>query len=49
MDKEAGSRKLEYKDIAILHRSPSTIADIYEKELEELGISVFSDTGSRIL
>lgn len=42
-------RDIRYKDIAILLRSTKTSSPIYEKELEKLGIPVFSDTSSEYL
>lgn len=48
-DKKEGYRKIKYKDIVILLRSPNAVADIYEKELEKLNISVFSDTNIKYL
>ena len=42
-------RKATYKDIVILLRSTSNIAPIYEKELLNNGIPVFSDTSSEYL
>lgn len=39
----------KYKDMAILLRSPNMTAPIYEKELIEQGIPVFSDTSSQYL
>ena len=47
--KKKGYRKLQYKDIVILLRATSTIAPIYEKELIEKNIPVFSDSGSEYL
>lgn len=48
-DKKIGYRKITYKDIVILLRATSTLAPIYEKELTELDIPVFSDTSSEFL
>ena len=45
-DKKQGYRKLKYKDIVILLRTTSNIANLYEKELNKLEIPVFSDTSS---
>ena len=45
-DKKVGYRKLTYKDIVILLRTTSNIANLYEKELNKLEIPVFSDTSS---
>ncbi len=47
--KELVDKGYNYKDISILLRSPSSIAPIYEKELIEQGIPVFSDTASEYL
>lgn len=46
-DKKTGYRNICYKDIVILLRSTSTLAPIYEKELNNQNIPVFSDTGSQ--
>ena len=48
-DKKKGKRKLENKDISILLRTTNNIAPIYEKELLEAGIKVFSDFSSTYL
>lgn len=48
-DKKQGQRKISYRDIAILLRSTSTTAPIYEKELSELELPVFSDSSSTYL
>ena len=45
-DKRQGYRKVTYKDIVILLRTTSNIAQIYEKELNNLELPVFSDTSS---
>ncbi len=42
-------RKLEFRDIAILLRSTTNIAPIYEKELLSRGIDVYSDTSTQYL
>ena len=42
-------RKLEYRDIAILLRSTTNVAPIYEKELLSRGIDVYSDTSTQYL
>ena len=42
-------RKLKYRDIVILLRATSSIAPIYEKELIERNMPVFSDTGAEYL
>ena len=48
-DRKQGQRKISYRDIAILLRSTSTTAPIYEKELSELELPVFSDSSSTYL
>ncbi|MCI9015688.1 MAG: helicase-exonuclease AddAB subunit AddA [Clostridia bacterium] len=48
-DKKIGYRDITYKDIVILLRSTSILAPIYEKEMNELEIPVFSDTGTQYL
>ena len=48
-DKKQGQRKISCRDIAILLRSTSNTAPIYEKELNELEIPVFSDSSSTYL
>jgi len=45
-DKKQGYRKATFKDFAILLRSTTGVANIYEKELIKLGIPVFSDTAT---
>ena len=45
-DKKQGYRKITYKDIVILLRTTSNVANIYEKELNNLELPVFSDTSS---
>lgn len=42
-------RKIQAKDIVILLRSTTTLAPLYEKELEKQGIPVFSDTSGEYL
>ena len=42
-------RKLEFRDIAILLRSTTNVAPIYEKELLSRGIDVYSDTSTQYL
>jgi ATP-dependent helicase/nuclease subunit A len=46
-DRKSGYRDIKYKDIVILLRSTSVMAPIYEKELNNKDIPVFSDTGSQ--
>ena len=48
-DKKQGLRKISYRDIAMLLRSTSNVAPIYEKELNELEIPVFSDSSTTYL
>ena len=48
-DKKIGYRNITYKDIVILLRSTSVLAPVYEKELSNLKIPVFSDTGAEYL
>lgn len=48
-DKKIGYRKITYKDICILLRATSAAAPIYEKEIAELDLPVFSDTSSTYL
>ena len=43
-DKKQGYRKVTYKDIVILLRTTSNVANIYEKELNKLELPVFSDS-----
>ena len=46
-DRKKGYRDICYKDIVILLRSTSSLAPIYEKELNNRDIPVFSDTSSQ--
>lgn len=48
-DKKLGFRDITYKDIVILLRSTSRLAQIYEKELLKLDIPVFSDSSNEYL
>ncbi len=48
-DKKQGYRKITYKDICILLRATSSTAPIYEKEIADLDLPVFSDTSSTYL
>lgn len=43
-DKKQGYRKIRPKDIVILLRATSNLSPIYEKELSDLELPVFSDT-----
>lgn len=47
--KELNQQGIEYRDIAILLRSPSVTAPVYEKELTEEGIPIFTDTSEDYL
>lgn len=42
-DKKTGKRDIRYSDIAILLRSANVVAPIYEKEISDLGINVYTD------
>lgn len=48
-DKKQGYRKVRPKDIVILLRATSVLAPIYEKELSDLELPVFSDTSATYL
>lgn len=48
-DKKIGYREVSYKDIVILLRATSNLAPIYEKELINNNIPVFSDASSEFL
>lgn len=48
-DKKLGYRNATYKDIVILLRSTSKVAPIYEKELINRNIPVFSDSSNEYL
>ena len=48
-DKNEGYRNIKYRDIVILLRATSSISNIFEKELYDLGIPVFSDTSEDYL
>ena len=48
-DKNKGYRKISYKDIVILLRTTSSLSPIYEKELLDKNIPVFSDSSSEFL
>lgn len=49
IDKKLGKRDIQYKDIAILLRSVSGVANVYEKEISALGIPVYSDSSGEYL
>ncbi len=48
-DKKLGYRQIKYKDIVILLRATSILAPIFEKELTNAGIPVFSDISTEYL
>ncbi len=48
-DKKTGYRPIKPKDIVILLRATSTAAPIYEKELSDLSLPVFSDSSTSYL
>ena len=48
-DKNGNFRKLKYKDIVILLRATANSAQIFEKEISNLGIPVFSDSSCEYL
>ena len=48
-DKNGSFRKLKYKDIVILLRATANSAQIFEKEISNLGIPVFSDSSCEYL
>ena len=48
-DKKLEYRKITYKDIVILLRTTSSLSPIYEKELVDANIPVFSETSSEFL
>ncbi len=48
-DKKLGYRKIRPKDIVILLRATSNLSPIYEKELSDLELPVFSDTSGTYL
>ena len=49
IDRKEGKRNIRYKDIAILLRSITGIANVYEKEISMLGIPVYSDSSGEYL
>ena len=49
IDKKTGRGDIQYKDIAILLRTSSGVANVYEKEISELEIPVYSDSSSQYL
>ncbi len=48
-DRKKGYRQIEPKDIVILLRATSTLAPIYEKELSDYDLPVFSDSSTSYL
>ncbi len=48
-DRKKGYRNIEYRDIVILLRATSNVANIFEKELQNLEIPVFSDQSENYL
>ncbi len=48
-NKDKTTRKIKYRDIAILLRSTKNLAPIYEQEISKLNIPVFCDTSSGYL
>lgn len=48
-DRKVGYRDITYKDIVILLRTTSGVANVFEKELYENGIPVFSDSSADYL
>ena len=48
-DKKKGYRPIEPKDIVILLRATNTLAPIYEKELSDLDLPVYSDSSNSYL
>ncbi len=48
-DKKQGYRKIRPKDIVILLRATSNLSPIYEKEISDLELPVFSDTSGTYL
>jgi ATP-dependent helicase/nuclease subunit A len=49
LDKVEGYRKVTYKDIVVLLRSTTELSPIYEKEISDLGIPVYSETSTEYL
>ncbi len=45
-DKKEGYRKVTYRDIVILLRTTSNVAQVYENELSKLELPVFSDSSA---
>ena len=48
-DRKIGYRNIEYRDIVILLRATSSVANVFEKELQNLDIPVFSDQSENYL
>lgn len=49
LDKKEGYRKVTYKDIVVLLRSTTELSPIYEKEISNLGMPVYSETSTEYL
>ena len=49
LDKKEGYRKVTYKDILVLLRSTTELSPIYEKEISDLGMPVYSETSTEYL
>ena len=49
LDKKEGYRKITYKDIVVLLRSTTELSPIYEKEISDLGMPVYSETSTEYL
>jgi len=49
LDKKEGYRKVTYKDIVVLLRSTTELSPIYEKEISDLGMPVYSETSTEYL
>ena len=47
--KELHDHGVQYRDMCVLMRSPTTMAPVFEKEMIESGIPVFTDVGSDYL
>ena len=47
--KELKEQGFTYREMAVLMRSPSNVAPVYEKEMIEQNIPVFTDTSSEYL
>ena len=49
LDKKEGYRKITYKDVVVLLRSTTELSPIYEKEISDLGMPVYSETSTEYL